>query len=109
MPHTAIARTRTRTRDDLGGSKDSFADVFTDRECWQQPASNREVREFEKRGISVTDRIYFVTDPNLDEQHILVVNGQPYEVRSESDPDASAGLGILFKVFAEKTTTGSTP
>lgn len=112
FPHSAVARTRTRTRGDLGGSKDSFTAVFVGRACWQQQASNREIREFEKRGIDVTDKIYFLTDPELDERHILVVSGtsgtSTYEVASKSDPDASAGLGVVYKVMCKKTTTGST-
>jgi hypothetical protein len=65
--------------------------------------------EFDKRGISVTDKVYFLTDPGLDENHNLAIGSDTYEVRSFSDPDASAGLGVVYKVFVERTTTGSTP
>ena len=117
LPHTATARVRTRTTDSIGGAKDAFADVsgFVARPCWQQTASEAEILEFAKRGISVTDKVYFALRPALSAQHILVVTnvstGQTdtYEVRSVADPDASAGLGVLYRVMCEKTTTGSTP
>ena len=117
LPHTATARIRTRTTDSIGGAKDAFADVsgFVARTCWQQAASEAEILEFDKRGISVTDKVYFVLRPAIDERHLLVVTnsltGQTdtYEVRSRADPDAGAGLGRVYRVMCEKTTTGSTP
>ncbi len=110
LPHTATAKRRTRKAGTLGGGRDSFpTTLFTDRECWRQPASDSEITEFEKRGISVTNKIYFVTDPEVDERDILVIDGVNYEVKSAADPDASVGLGVVYRVMVEKTTTGSTP
>ena len=117
LPHTCTAQVRTRTKGTLGGSSDSFADVtgFVDRPCWQQAASEAEIEEFAKRGISITNKVYFTTRPAIDEKHILLVTnadtGQTdtYEVRSRADPDASAGRGILYRLMCEQTTTGSTP
>lgn len=108
LPHTATAKVRTRTIDTLGASVDTWTNVFEDRACWQQAASEREITEFSKRGISVTTKIYFTTDPELDETHVIDVNDGTYEVRSRSKPDASAGMGIVWRVYAEETTTGST-
>jgi len=110
FPHTCTAKRRTRTKGTLAGSKDSFVTtVFSARACWRQLANDAEIREFEKRGISVTDKIYFTTDPGLDERHIIEIDGEILEVRSEAGPDASAGLGVVYRVMAERTTTGSTP
>lgn len=109
FPHLATAKLRTRTKDSRGGSKDSFTTVFTDRACWRQSAGDRAIMEFEKRGVRVTHKIYFISDPKLDERHILVIGGETMEVRSFAGPDASAGRGIIWKVMAELTSTGSTP
>jgi hypothetical protein len=121
FPHTAVARIRQRTRDSLGGNRDEFTILSgwaSGVACWQQRARESEILEFEKRGISVTDKIYFTDDPQLDERHILVVTNTPrggikptrsriYEIRSFAEPDASAGLGIVWRVMAEfKTTEG---
>lgn len=115
LPHTATAKKRTRTKDSLGGSVDTFpTTVFTDRSCWQQVAKDSEILEFDKKGITVTDKVYFTSDPELDEKHILLITNPlvgttvTYEVRSRALPDASAGLGVVFRVMCERTTTGST-
>lgn len=109
FPHLATAKIRVRTKDSRGGSKDSFTTVFTNRACWRQSAANREIREFEKRGMRVSHKIYFNADPGLDERHTLTIGSQIMEVRSAAGPDASAGLGRVWKVMADLTTTGSTP
>ncbi len=89
--------------------------MFTDRACWQQSAKESEILEFAKRGISVTNKVYFTDRPAVDEQHTLIITnpqtGQTntFEVRSRAEPDASAGLGILYRIMCELTTTGSTP
>lgn len=102
LPHTCTAKKRRRAKGTLGGSKDSFPTVvFTDRACWQQPAGDREIVEFQKRDITITNKVYFISDPELDENHVLVIDGDTYEVRSHSSPDCSAGLGVLWKVMVE--------
>lgn len=120
LPHTATAAPRARqpisgSDGGLGGASDTFTALFTDRPCWQQPATDREIAEFDKRGIVVTNKVYFTTRPAVDQQHNLTITnndtGQTdiYEVKSRAEPDASAGRGILYRVMCELTTTGSTP
>ncbi len=101
----------------MSGSLDKFDTiVFEDRDCWRQKASEADILEFEKLGISVTDKIYFLTDPGLDENHIVEIFrkadptiGTTYKVATKADPDASAGLGVVFRIMVVRTTTGSTP
>mgnify|MGYP000501203121 CR=1 FL=1 len=121
LPHTATATSRARqpksgTDGSLGGASDSFATaVFTDRACWQQPATASEILEFDKRGVEVTNKVYFTTRPGLNATHKLeITNGDTgqtdtHEVVAEVDPDGGAGLGRLYKVMTKRTTTGSTP
>lgn len=114
LPHTCTARIRKRTRNsgDIG-TRDGFEIVFSGRACWRQPAGDSEINKFQQRQIRVTNKLYFVTDPGIDERHILDItdeNGNTvvgYEVRSKADPDASAGLGILYKVMIEDLTQRS--
>jgi hypothetical protein len=108
FPHLATAKIRARTQDSIGGSKDTFPVVFQDRACWRQLASDREINEFARRGMSITNKVYFTTDPELDERHILIIDGDVFEVRSASKPDASAGKGVVWRTMCELTTTGST-
>ena len=109
LPHLATAKRRTRTRGALVGSRDSYDTVlFTDRACWRQPVSDSETLEFQKRDVKVTHKIYFNTDPGLSDTDILVIGSESHKVRSESHPDASVGLGVLWRVMVELY-GGSTP
>ena len=83
--------------------------VFSNRDCWRQAASEREILQYQKRGIAVTHKIYFATDPGLDERHFITIGSDIMEVRSYASPDASAGLGMLWRVMAELRTSGGTP
>lgn len=119
FPHTCTAKLRSSVEGALGGTRSTFSTVFTGRACWRQIVSQAEIVEFEKKGISVTDRIYFLTDPGLDERHIVEISKMharetvsgtdTLEIRSKAIPDATSGLGVVYRVYAEKTTTGSTP
>ena len=117
LPHVATAKKASVTQDALGGNTLTYATVFTDRACWRQAASDSQIQEFEKRGISVTDRVYFTTDPGIDETHILTDvrnsgatagTGDTWEVRSRAVPDATAGLGVVWRVMVAQSTAGST-
>ncbi len=99
MPHKATIRIRSRTKDTMGGAKDSFTTVSTDVPCWRQTAKESEIIEFQKRDIVVTDKIYFPSDPGIDERHSIVINGDILSVRSRAHPDASAGKGVVWRIF----------
>ena len=99
FPHLATARKRTRTTDTLGGNSDSYTTVFTDRACWRQQAGDSEITEFAKRGINITNKVFFTSNPNLDETHELVISGEVYDVISSPVPDASAGLGVVWRTM----------
>lgn len=108
MPHTATAKRRTRTVDSIGGAVDTWTVLFADRACWRQQAGDSESDSYEQRGISVTNKVYFASDPGLDERDVLVVNGDTMEVVSRPRKDASAGLGVLWRVNVNQVSqTGS--
>lgn len=121
FPHTCAASLVTWTRDSIGGQVRSYSTVFTGRACWRQLASQGEIEEFEKRGMSVSDKIYFLTDPQLDfnprkaERFVVDVSKMHarstttgtdrLEVRSKAVPDATAGLGVVYRLFVGAETT----
>ncbi len=114
LPHTAIAYRRSRAKGgSLGGGKDTYTAIWSPaKECWQQSAGNSEITEYGRRGMRITDKVYFVENPGLTVQHKLDVTNPVgttirYDVKSQSEPDASAGLGILWRVMVERTTTES--
>ena len=110
LPHTFAAKKRTRVADTLGGNKDSFPTVSTGT-CWHQQAGDSETTEFAKRGINITGKVYFASDPALDETHTLTVsdtNGAvvgTFDVVSIPNIDASAGLGVLWRCNVNRTTS----
>ena len=99
LPHTATAKRRVRVKDTLGGSSDSYATVFSDRACWCQQAGDSESADYAQRGITVSNKAYFTSDPGLDETHLLTIGGTDYYVKSHPELDASAGLGVLWRVM----------
>ena len=105
LPHIATAQVRTRITGELGGSKDSFSTVFSGRACWQQAAGDREIEEFAKWGIQITDKVYFVVDPGVNEEYQLVIDGKTYDVRSFAERDASVGKAYVWRVMVDRHTT----
>lgn len=99
LPHQCTAQLRSRSQGEMGGGKDTWTDVFTSRKCWRQPASDNEQLYAGKPGIVVTHKVYFVTDPVLDDSHRLVFSDGNYNVVSRPVPDASIGLGIVWRVL----------
>lgn len=101
MPHEATIRIRGRTKDTMGGAKDSFSTESTGNKCWQQKATEKEIIEFQRRDIIVTDKVYFPSDPGIDERYSLIINNDVLSVRSRAHPDASAGKGVVWRVMVE--------
>lgn len=118
LPHRCTIARVIRMNDSLGGNVYGVEIEQTDVECWEQKASTSESRDYEKRGINVTTKIYFATNPNVTEQHRILVterngtatqnlditdvaNPDTLDVVSSDYPDASVGLGILWKVMAK--------
>lgn len=103
LPHSFVAKKRTRVADTLGGNKDTYV-IASSGTCWHQQAGDSEVTEFAKRGIKISGKVYFATNPALDESHVLVIDSQTYDVISFPEQDASAGLGVLWRVMVNRLT-----
>lgn len=100
LPHLATAKRRSRAKDSLGGLKDTYpTTLFTNRACWRQPATDREINYWKQRSIDVTHSVYFAADPDLDEHCTLEIDGDVMSVWSVSHPDNSVGLGVLWRVM----------
>ncbi len=120
LPHLCKIFRQIRTNDGLGGNVYGVVTEQSNVECWEQPASASEMKEYEKRGIKVSTKVYFVTDPAVDERHRILItsrqgvaqanldgtdvtNPDTLCVQSSARPDASAGLGILWRVMCDAT------
>ncbi len=78
--------------------------------CWEQQASAKEMDIYEKRGMIIDRKIYFIKDPKVTERHEIIITKRNgvfvkqadtvvLNVVTVTDPDASAGLGVLFKIM----------
>ena len=114
FPHRCTIRYRSRTKGTLGGAKDTWTNEQTNVKCWEQPAGDAEIMDYEKRGMRITHKVYFTTNPSISTNHqilitersgITVASPSPLEVRSLALPDSSAGLGVLWKVMCDQTTS----
>lgn len=102
-PHVATARRRYRRSDSMGGSLDEFADLFVDRKCWKQTLSVEDVEWWQSRRIDVTHKVYFVDNPELDENCTLEIGNDILDVKAVSEE--SVGFDLLWKVVCQKINT----
>lgn len=122
LPHVCNIYRRISKGDGMGGTMYEVALERAGVPCWEQQASATTVTMFEKRGVRISTTIYFTDKIQLTAKHrILIVSrfGEPepnldandpanpnlFDVQSETYPDASAGLGVLWSV-ACSTTSG---
>lgn len=80
--------------------------------CWVQQASSSEIETYEKRGININRKVFFTQNPNVTENHQIVITSRSgvsvriiMDVHSEPDPDASAGLGVVWRVMCNEQTS----
>jgi len=114
FPHKCTVRKRTFTKDSLGARKSSYTDVYTDLVCWQQPAGDSESLAYQKSGMMITHVVFFRIDPGVTTRHQIVItqrlgtaisSSTPLDVMSSAMPDATAGLGVCYKVMCREITS----
>jgi len=107
MPDRCTVQRRVRVKRGLGGSKATATVEQTGVHCWEQQVSASESEQYGKRGMDLTHRIYFIFDPQVTRRHQILVTSKsgnvvsspiPFDVVFSVSPDASAGLGFLWKV-----------
>lgn len=104
FPHTCDVYRRTRARDNMGGSRDTLVLIERAKVCWEQGATSREILAYDKRNISISSKFFFTSDPQLNERNVIKRGGRTMEVRAIKSPDASAGLGVIWRVMVEEVT-----
>lgn len=118
LPHRCSIFLLVPGIDSYGGNTNVPTEEKADVECWEQAASSEDVEEFDKRGILIKRKIFFKEDPSLTEKHVIKITSRdrgvtiitsPPELRvkTKSLPDASAGLGLLYKVMVDDQTGGN--
>lgn len=121
LPHECSIVSMGSALDSIGGRLYRPTIVAEEVACWQQAMSASESMKYEKRGQRVDTKIYFSENPNLTEQHRILItkrfgiattnqdvedvrNPDVFSVVSTANPDASAGCGVLWRVECRKET-----
>ena len=114
FPHRCTLIRNTRQQDALGASCDVPEVMAAEVECWVQQAGTSEMRDFEKRGMRVNRKVFFTFDPQVTEQYDILIteingvaqtNPARHTVRTQPQHDASAGLGVVWRVMTEELTS----
>lgn len=109
LPHSCDVKKSVPVQDDLGGDLEELQAFLTNQECWVQPASDREITQFQRRDQNVTHSVYFHGNPGIRPGYVVEPKdgaiacpfaGASLEVRSVNE--ATAGLGVLWKAMCEE-------
>jgi hypothetical protein len=114
MPHECRIQRRVVTLDTLGGTRITRTTLQSNVPCWQQALSTSELLRFDKMGVVVRTKIYFADDPQITDRDEIVITKRNgivvptseeivYQCLQNSAPDASAGCGVLFRVYGDDT------
>lgn len=110
LPHLADIYVLKPVQDEIGGDHEEAQLSESDVACWVQPASDREITQFQRRDQNVTHSVYFQGNPGLRPGYVIVPKdgaqascpfaGATLEVKSANE--TTAGLGVLWKVMCEE-------
>ena len=112
FPDECLIQRRIRQKTATGGTRDVPYIEQSGVKCWLQQASASEVQSYEKRGININRKVFFTQNPNVTENHQIIITKRSgvtvsltMDVFSEPDPDASAGLGVVWRVMCNEVTS----
>jgi len=104
MPHVVDVHNFVNSRDRYGGLSNYQVVAYADEPAWVQPASAKDVVEYERRGVVITHVVYFLRNLALTTEHRIVHDGKSYIVTGFQD--ASAGLSVLWKAIVSHNVDG---
>jgi hypothetical protein len=114
FPHRCTIRRRKFAKGSLTGKKTTYDNVQTNVLCWEQAAGDTEDNSYQKEGMRITHKVYFLNNPNVTRRYQILVtyrNGAtvsspiPLDVVSNPMPDATAGLGVVYRVLCREVTS----
>lgn len=115
LPDECTIQRLVRTKGELVGSKDAVVIVLLKVSCWEQQVSASESLTYQKRGMELRSKVYFVEKPFVSRRHQIVVtsrNGEAvavadqivWDVLDSPAPDVNLGRGGLFRVMIGRNT-----
>ncbi len=104
LPHTIDLSRMTYGKGDYGGDVPTATAFVLAEPAWVQTASQDEIAEFQIDKIKVTHKIFLRRDPGLQLDDDILIHGGQYSgthMKAKSWAEATAGIGLLWKLFAE--------
>ena len=116
FPHECSIFRRGFTKASAGGNKPANTTVDTEVPCWEQPLNSRLVKDYQKEGMDIPKKVYFLTDPGITPRYRIVItkrNGVAVAAANQVElkplgtplPDTTAGLEIMYKVLCTEMTS----
>lgn len=106
LPHTCDIYESAWVPDEFAGaSYDDPGAVESDRACWVQPASDRDIKLFQRRDQIITHSVYFKGNPNLRPGYIVMPTSGPFTGATldvKSCNECTAGTGLLWRAMVEE-------
>ena len=115
LPHECSIVRRKHTKGTLGGQIINNEIEQTAVVCWEQPQPTSKDEQYQKEGMSINSKVYFLSDPQVTTRHRIIItkrNGTDVATADQVEldvmktpiPDASVGLGIVYKVECQRYT-----
>lgn len=105
LPHLATIKESAWIPDEFAADMDEPESVETDRACWVQPASDREITQFQRRDQSITHTVYFRGNPSLRPGFVIYPTSGPFSgatLEVKSCNECTAGTGLLWKATCDE-------
>jgi len=114
LPHICTIRLKSHAQGSMGQSKVTARNVRLNMACWEQPAGDSEFGSYQKEGVRITHKVFFLENPYVKRRYQIVIthrqgvavaNPKVLDVVSYPMPDATAGLGVCYRVLCEEVTS----
>lgn len=118
LPHqvSIYRRIRTKAAGGDGVPLERLELVSSAVPCYIQSMGTSEMNQYQRRGISVNRKVFFVDDPQTTEGMVLVATfmferaltadeRQVFDVKTNADPDASVARQVVWRVACHATTS----
>lgn len=105
LPHLVDIYESAWVVDEFAADFEEPEAVETDRAAWIQPASDREITQYQRRDQNVTHSVYFKGNPGLRPGFIVRPTSGPFTgavLDVKSCNECTAGTGLLWKATCEE-------
>jgi head-tail adaptor len=102
--HSITVEDYVTTHDSMGGVVHTPSNART-LSCRVESLNGREAFEFATRGLRVSHRIFFDSDPNIEVDNRITFMGDHMQVKGNDNDMGADGTSLLWVVYAERFTS----